>query len=297
MQIGPVAGLISSCFVSRPFVCSRTMKLRETTKCSDGERFAKRLQKLDARIAELEKQNAELQAQNAKRQEELAKARKDSSTSSKPPSSDIVNPDKKTAKGKRRRGKRKQGGQPGHAKHERPQFPPEMLDNTWEYHLSECPVCGDALLPADEAPRTIQQVEIVAKPIRIDEHRGLAYWCESCQQVHYAPLPPEVQKGGLFGPELTAVVAYMKGICHASFSTIRKFLRDVLGVTVSRGYPDLLKREDALLRVARYDGDHCIGRSWVVMLDEPHQIAVMLEDCGFADETNIPRRQLGQVRA
>jgi len=55
-------------------------------------------------------------------------------------------------------------------------------------------------------------------------------------KVHYAPLPPEVQKGGLFGPELTAVVAYMKGICHASFSTIRKFLRDVLGVTVSRGY-------------------------------------------------------------
>ena len=28
----------------------------------------------------------------------------------------------------------------------------------------------------------------------------------------------------------------MKGVCHASFSTIRKFLRDVVGVTVSRGY-------------------------------------------------------------
>jgi len=27
----------------------------------------------------------------------------------------------------------------------------------------------------------------------------------------------------------------MKGVCHASFSTIRKFLRDVVGVTVSRG--------------------------------------------------------------
>ena len=137
----------------------------------------------------------------------------------------------------------------------------------------------------------------IVKPIRIDEHRGLAYCCESCQKVHYAPLPPEVQKGGLFGPELTAVVAYMMGICHASFSTIRKFLRDVLGVTVSRGYPDLLKGEDALLRVARYDGDHCIGRSRAVMLDEPHQIAVMLEDSGFADETNIPRGQPGQVRA
>jgi len=28
----------------------------------------------------------------------------------------------------------------------------------------------------------------------------------------------------------------MKNVCHASFSTIRKFLRDVLGEKVSRGY-------------------------------------------------------------
>jgi transposase len=28
----------------------------------------------------------------------------------------------------------------------------------------------------------------------------------------------------------------MKNACHASFSTIRKFLRDVIGVTISRGY-------------------------------------------------------------
>jgi hypothetical protein len=38
--------------------------------------------------------------------------------------------------------------------------------------------------------------------------------------MHYAPLPRE--KAGLAGPRLTALVAYMKGACHASFSTIRK---------------------------------------------------------------------------
>ena len=27
-----------------------------------------------------------------------------------------------------------------------------------------------------------------------------------------------------------------KDVCHASFSTIRKFLRDVVGIPVSRGY-------------------------------------------------------------
>jgi transposase len=31
------------------------------------------------------------------------------------------------------------------------------------------------------------------------------------------------------------VIAYLKGVCHASFSTIRKFVRDVIGLTISRG--------------------------------------------------------------
>ena len=129
---------------------------------------------LAAQVADLQASVALLKEQVEMLKEELAKAKKDSSTSSKPPSSDIVNPEKKTAKGNRRRGKRKQGGQPGHPKHERPEFPPEMLDNAWEYHLSGCPICGGVLLPSDEAPKTIQQIEIIQKPIRTDEHRGLA---------------------------------------------------------------------------------------------------------------------------
>ncbi|MCP4990367.1 MAG: IS66 family transposase, partial [Colwellia sp.] len=34
----------------------------------------------------------------------------------------------------------------------------------------------------------------------------------------------------------TALVAYMKHVCHASFSTVRKYIRDVLKEKVSRGY-------------------------------------------------------------
>ena len=64
----------------------------------------------------------------------------------------------------------------------------------------------------------------------------MAHWCPHCQKFHYAPLPDAVVKAGLFGPRLTALVAFMKGVCHASFSTIRKFLRDVAQVDVSRGY-------------------------------------------------------------
>src|SRR5262249_23228251 len=149
------------------------------------------------------------------------------------PSSDIVKPRKDAPDdtGKKRR----RGGQSGHPRHERPPFPPEQLDHSQDYTLDHCPDCGGKLQDADAAPRGIQQVEISEKPIRIAEHRRLPYWCPKCQKVHYAPLPAELAKAGLVGPRLTALVGFLKGVCHASFSTIRRFLRDVVGVTVSRG--------------------------------------------------------------
>ena len=82
----------------------------------------------------------------------------------------------------------------------------------------------------------LQQVEVTAKPTIVTEHRALGYWCPHCQKAHFTRLPEAVEKAGLFGPRLTALVAFMKGVCHASFTTIHKFLRDVVGVTVSRGY-------------------------------------------------------------
>lgn len=64
----------------------------------------------------------------------------------------------------------------------------------------------------------------------------MAYWCPHCRKLHYAPLPDAVVKAGLFGPRLTALVAFMKGVCHASFTTIRKFLHDAVRLDMSRGY-------------------------------------------------------------
>ena len=81
------------------------------------------------------------------------------------------------------RGKRKMGGQPGHAKHERPPFTPEQLDGTWDYTLRACPNCGGEVKKAQVAPRIVQQVELVEKPVRVDEHRALACWCPRCRQV------------------------------------------------------------------------------------------------------------------
>ena len=164
---------------------------------------------------------------------ELAKAKKNSSNSSKPPSSDLVKPPKPPRKDGQNR---KQGAQPGHEQHLRDEFPPEAIDQVVPYTLDRCPDCGGKLRPFEHPTEVLQQVEITAAPTIVTEHVATAYWCAHCQALHCAKLPEAVEKAGLFGPRLTSLVAYLKGACHASFTTIRKFLRDVVGVTVSRGY-------------------------------------------------------------
>ena len=69
----------------------------------------------------------------------------------------------------------------------------------------------------------------------IHEHRGRPGWCPHCRKIYEVTLPIGIERGGLVGPRLTTVIAYFNGVCHASFSTVRKFVRDVLRATISRG--------------------------------------------------------------
>ena len=240
------------------------MKLRETSEHRSSQRLARQVAKLEQQLAEALQHINKLEQENAQLKQQLAAARKDSSTSSKPPSSDIVKPKKPPGKGGK---KRKRGGQRGHKRHERPSFPAEMIDETLPYTFDGCPDCGGELLFSRQAePRVIQQAELIAKPLWITEHRALAYWCPHCRKVHYAPLPAAVEKTGLFGPKLTTLVAFMKGVCHASFSTIRKFLRDVVGIKVSRGYlAKLIRKVSTWLGpayeelLARLPGEACLN--------------------------------------
>jgi transposase len=216
------------------FYIRRIAELEEQIKQRD-----KRIAGLEKQVAQLVKVNETLAKKNAELTEKVkklidkvAKLSKNSSNSSKPPSSDIVKPQRKKKKNK---GSRNTGGQPGHTKHERTPFAKNEISDFQTHSLDRCPDCGGKLKEIENAGKVVQQVEIVKKPIHIEQHTGLCYWCEHCQKFHYAPMPAHIEKGQLIGPRLTATIAYMKGACHCSFSTIRKFLRDVVGVTISRG--------------------------------------------------------------
>jgi len=202
--------------------------------CSKCAQLLGDLQKLQARVQQLEQEHRDSQQLIRQLQEQLAEARKDSSTSAKPPSSDIVKPPKPTPGPDAPR--RSIGGQPGHRPHFRDPFPPEQLTATVVHRLTHCPDCGQVLQPTEEAPRLVQQIDLQSLTYSIEEHQSHTSWCPHCQKVYAAPVPPLIDKGGLLGPQLTALVAYLKGACHASFSTIRKFFRDVLAVPVSRGH-------------------------------------------------------------
>lgn len=200
---------------------------------SDPEAAARLICELAAKVEAQQRQIDLLLRKVYDLERKVAQLSKNSTNSSKPPSSDITRPKPE----QRQQGKRKIGAQPGHPRHERPAFPEADIQTFHDYRLDACPECGNAeVIFLDEPPRVQQQMEIEKVVVFKEEHRSYPVWCDRCRKVHYHPFPEAVVKEGLFKERLTALVTYLKAVDHASFSTIRQFVRDVMGENVSRGY-------------------------------------------------------------
>ena len=111
-------------------------------------------------IDHYERRLAELEA-------ELKALKKTPQNSSLPPSTQHPHTQPAPPKTK---SKRKRGGQPGHAKCERPLIPVEQCDRVVELQPGGCRCCGRALSGRDLAPR--RQARAVFRPMR-EEHLGL----------------------------------------------------------------------------------------------------------------------------
>lgn len=199
--------------------------------CPDCERWEQRFneleRKFDAVVEQLDQTTRKLDEVSAK----LAAATKNSSNSSKPPSSDIVKP----IRPRKPAGKRKKGGQKGHQRTMRPILAEDKLDWLTQHSYDQCPCCSGPVTTDMENPVSrVQQIEIGSRT-ETTEHQSLASHCAACDKTYICKIPPEVRKAGLCGIELSSIIGFLKGACHASLSTIRKYLIDVHDLQLSRG--------------------------------------------------------------
>jgi transposase len=193
-------------------------------------------------VEHYERQIAELKA-------ELARLKKTPQNSSLPPSSQ--HPHAKPAPPKPK-SKRKRGGQPGHAKHERPLVPTDECDEVQTVKPTECRRCGEKLDGNDPEPWRHQVWELPQIVPVITEYQRHRLTCPGCGQTTCAVLPPGVPASQA-GPRLVALVAMLMGCFRQSKRRVAMFLEQVLGQPCSPGWVVKLQNQaTAALRPA-YD--------------------------------------------
>lgn len=189
-------------------------------------------------IADAEKQIADAEKQIADLERQLALRKQNSTNSSKPPSSDGLAGEPRQ-RGRRKKSRRKAGGQPGHRGAHRPLAPAARVDEVRPVLPSECQHCGHAL------PRQIEQVQTTGTvhrhqvtelpPIQahIIEYQCHRVVCPECGESTRAAVPEEAS--GHFGPQLAALIAYLTVVCRMPRRVVEALLAQVLRIKISLG--------------------------------------------------------------
>ena len=229
----------------------RQIAEREQQLSEADKQIAEREQQLseaDKQIAEREQQIADAENQIANLERQLASRRKNSTNSSKPPSTDgVAGNTRPPVQTRRKKSKRKAGGQKGHPGHHRPMVPADQVQEVRAILPAACKHCGESL-PQSNALSTLAPLEQIrtmgevhrhqvteVPPIRpyVIEYQCPKVSCPACGEGTRAPLPPEAQ--GNFGPELMALVAYMTMVCRMPRRVVEVFPEQALGISMSLG--------------------------------------------------------------
>lgn len=150
-------------------------------------------------------------------------ARKTPQNSSLPPSTQ--HPHAKPPK--KRKSKKKRGGQPGHQKHGRPLIPTEQCDDVQPLKPTECRRCGTELVGKDPQPLRHQVWELPEiKPI-VTEYQLHRLACPCCRETTCAELPPGVPTGQS-GPRLVAFAGLLMAYFRQSKRRTATFLQVLL---------------------------------------------------------------------
>lgn len=142
----------------------------------------------------------------------------------------------------KRKSKRKRGGQPGHAKHERPLIPTKDCDDVQSIKPTDCRRCGMRLSGSDPEPLRHQVWELPEiKPI-VTEYQRHRLTCVRCGQSTCAQVPPGVPSGQA-GPRLVSLASLLMGCFRLSKRRVAMFLEQVLGQPCSAGWVVKLQNE------------------------------------------------------
>lgn len=201
------------------------------------ERLRRENEKLREKIDEQANKIGEQKEQIEELERQLAARKRNSTNSSKPPSSDGLAGDPRP-RGRKHKSRRKPGGQPGHPGRHRNLVPADRVDETRIVLPEKCRHCGRDLPQVPEKartqgePRRHQVTEVPEIRAHVTEYQCPDVVCK-CGKTTQASLPREIQ--GNFGPQLTALVAYLTVACRQPRRVVEAMLADVLGIDISLG--------------------------------------------------------------
>lgn len=199
---------------------------------------AEQLAKEKRRIADAEKQISDAVKQIADLERQLALRLQNSTTCSKPPSSDGLAGGPRE-RGRRKKSKRKVGGQPGHVGAHRRLVPAERVDEIRSVLPPQCRQCGQALpqrleqAEMDGSLRRHQVTELPPIRARIIAYQCHGVICPECGESTRAALPEEL--AGQFGPQLTALIAYLTVVSRMPRRVVEALLKQALEIDISLG--------------------------------------------------------------
>ena len=146
-------------------------------------------------------------------------------------------PDAHANGGRRTKSRRKPGGQPGHPGHARPLVPAARVNTILDLVPDACRHCHHALRAAADAwadePRRHQVTELPPIEAHITEYRCHRIACPACGKTTQASLPAEFD--GQFGPQLTALIAYLTVVCRLPRLVVQRLLEGALQIPISLG--------------------------------------------------------------
>jgi transposase len=214
----------------------RPKRRRAGSDADEVERLRRENERLREKIDEQAKQIVDAEKQIADLERQLALRQQNSTTTSKPPSSDGLAGQQRT-RGRRKKSRRQPGGQPGHPGHFRPLVPIERVNARVELFPDACRHCEHALPARSRTvvgePRRHQVTELPPIEAHITEYRCHRIVCPACGRTTQAPLPEDVT--GQFGPQLTALIAYLTVVCRLPRLVVQRLLEGALQIPISQG--------------------------------------------------------------